>query len=49
VQGLIGWDAAGRPSGSFTLLQWQGGKFVAVWPKDDPSKAADPVYPKPTW
>ncbi|MBV8713719.1 MAG: amino acid ABC transporter substrate-binding protein [Chloroflexi bacterium] len=49
VQGMIGWDAAGRPQGTFTLLQWQKGKFVAVWPKDDPSKSADPVYPKPNW
>jgi branched-chain amino acid transport system substrate-binding protein len=49
VQGMIGWDAAGRPQGTFTLLQWQKGKFVAVWPKNDPSKTADPIYPKPNW
>src|SRR5207245_2004036 len=47
VQGMIGWDADGRPTGKYTLMQWQKSKFHAVGPKDSPSKDADPEFPKP--
>ena len=49
VQGPIGWDDLGRPNGSFLLEQYATGKLNVVAPSDDPNKAADPAYPKPTW
>ena len=45
--GDLSWDAAGAPSGSFHLIQWQGGKLVPVYPAEI-AKAA-PLYPKPNW
>jgi branched-chain amino acid transport system substrate-binding protein len=49
VQGNIGWDAVGRPNGSYLLEQYQGGQMKVVAPSADPNKNADPVYPKPKW
>lgn len=49
VQGPIGWDALGRPNGSFLLEQYQSSQLHVVAPSDDPNKDADPTYPKPTW
>jgi branched-chain amino acid transport system substrate-binding protein len=49
VQGPIGWDALGRPNGSFLLEQYQSNQLHVVAPSDDPNKDADPAYPKPTW
>jgi len=49
VQGPIGWDALGRPNGSFLLEQYASGTLNVVAPSDDPNKAADPAYPKPSW
>lgn len=49
VQGPIGWDAIGRPNGSYLLEQYQSGKLHVVAPANDPNKDADPQYPKPTW
>lgn len=49
VQGLDAWDADGRPTGRFTLMQWQKGVFHAVGPIGDPSKDAEPEFPKPKW
>ena len=49
VQGLIGWDAIGRPNGSYLLEQYQSGKLHVVAPAADPNRDADPQYPKPTW
>jgi hypothetical protein len=49
VQGVIGWDALGRPQGSFLLEQWQNGVLHVVAPSGDPNKDADAVYPKPNW
>lgn len=49
VQGPMGWDELGRPSGSFLLEQYQDGKLHVVAPSDNPNKAADPAYPKPNW
>jgi branched-chain amino acid transport system substrate-binding protein len=45
--GTLSWDADGAPSGSFTLIQWQGGKLVPVFPSGTGTVAA--VYPKPAW
>lgn len=49
IQGLIGWDAIGRPNGSFLLEQYQNDQLLVVAPADDPNKNGDPVYPKPNW
>jgi branched-chain amino acid transport system substrate-binding protein len=49
VQGMIGWDAIGRPNGSYLLEQYLSGKLHVVAPANDPNKDADPQYPKPNW
>ena len=49
VQGEIGWDALGRPNGSYLLEQWLNGVIHVVAPNGDPNKDADPSYPKPNW
>jgi len=47
VVGPLSFDAAGRPKGSFLLLQWRGPKFLIVYP---PKRAqAAPAWPKPRW
>jgi branched-chain amino acid transport system substrate-binding protein len=45
--GDLSWDATGAPSGSFHLVQWQGGKLIPVFPAA--SAVAPPLYPKPNW
>jgi len=45
--GNLSWDATGAPSGSFFLVQWQGGKLVPVFPTTGAQAA--PVFPKPAW
>jgi branched-chain amino acid transport system substrate-binding protein len=45
--GDLTWDAYGAPSGSFSLIQWQGGKLVPVFPANVAKATA--VYPKPGW
>ena len=46
--GDLSWAANGAPSGSFNLIQWQGGKLAPGATR--PSVAqAQPVYPKPNW
>jgi branched-chain amino acid transport system substrate-binding protein len=47
VVGPLKFDEVGRPQGSFMILQWQGGKYVMVYP--DFAKQADPIWPKPEW
>jgi branched-chain amino acid transport system substrate-binding protein len=47
VLGNLSWDSAGRPTGSYTLVQWIGGKLVPVFPSDQAQSA--PVAPKPDW
>ena len=47
VVGPLKFDDVGRPQGSFMILQWQGGKYVIVYP--DFAKQADPIWPKPAW
>jgi branched-chain amino acid transport system substrate-binding protein len=49
IQGLIGWDAVGRPNGSYLLEQYQNNNLHVVAPAGDPNKDADPQYPKPNW
>lgn len=47
VVGPLSFDAVGRPKGSFMILQWQGPRFVIVYPA---SRAqAKPIWPKPNW
>jgi branched-chain amino acid transport system substrate-binding protein len=45
--GDLSWDQYGAPTGSFNLIQWQGGKLVPVYPAS--VAQATPVYPKPGW
>jgi len=45
--GDLSWDAYGAPSGSFHLIQWQGGKLVPIFPAAIAKSA--PLYPKPSW
>ena len=47
VLGNLSWGPNGAPSGSFNLIQWQGGKLVPVFPSAV-AKAA-PIFPKPNW
>lgn len=47
VVGPLKFDDVGKPQGSFMILQWQGGKYVIVYP--DFAKQSDPVWPKPEW
>jgi branched-chain amino acid transport system substrate-binding protein len=49
IQGLIGWDAVGRPNGSYLLEQYQNNNLHVVAPAGDANKDADPQYPKPNW
>ncbi len=49
IQGMIGWDSVGRPTGSFNLEQYQGQQIHVVAPANDANKDADPIYPKPNW
>jgi branched-chain amino acid transport system substrate-binding protein len=47
ILGELTWNAVGAPTGSYNLVQWQGGKLLPVYP---PSVAqAQPVFPKPNW
>jgi branched-chain amino acid transport system substrate-binding protein len=45
--GDLSWGPDGAPTGSFNLIQWQGGKLVPVYP--DAVAKSKPVYPKPSW
>jgi branched-chain amino acid transport system substrate-binding protein len=45
--GNLSWGPNGAPSGSFNLIQWQGGKLVPVYPMA--IAQAKPIYPKPNW
>ena len=47
VVGPLSFDEAGRPQGSFMLLQWQGDTFVIVAPEE--RAQADAIWPKPEW
>ena len=43
----MSWSEHGEPQGAMTLVQWQGGKLVPIFPEAD--AAADALLPKPTW
>jgi branched-chain amino acid transport system substrate-binding protein len=45
--GNLSWDQYGAPNGSFTLIQWQGGKLVPVFPSATATATA--IFPKPGW
>ncbi len=45
-EGDLSWDADGAPKGSDTLVQWQGGKMLAVFPPSA-AKVAPVVTPLP--
>ena len=45
--GNLSWDAYGAPTGSFSLLQWQGQQLLPVFPGDIAKSA--PKFPKPGW
>ena len=45
--GDLSWGPDGAPSGSFNLIQWQGGKLLPVYPAS--LAKAKPIYPKPSW
>jgi branched-chain amino acid transport system substrate-binding protein len=47
ILGDLSWGANGAPTGSFNLIQWQGGKLLPVFPAAV-SQAA-PLFPKPGW
>ncbi len=47
VVGPLSFDEAGKPKGSYMILQWQGDMYKIVAP--DFAKQADPVWPKPNW
>src|SRR2546421_10896625 len=46
--GDLSWGATGAPSGSFHLVQWQGGKLVPGCPGAT-AAGHTPVFPKPAW
>ncbi len=45
--GALSWNAYGEPNGQYSLVQWQHGNLVPVYPAGI-SQAA-PIYPKPGW
>jgi branched-chain amino acid transport system substrate-binding protein len=45
--GNLAWSANGSPTGSFNLVQWQGGKLLPVYPAS--VAQAQPVAAKPNW
>ena len=47
ILGDLSWGANGAPTGSFNLIQWQGGKLLPVFPAA--VSKATPIYPKPGW
>jgi branched-chain amino acid transport system substrate-binding protein len=47
ILGKLTWNAVGAPTGSYNLVQWQGGKLLPVYPAA--VAQAQPVFPKPNW
>jgi branched-chain amino acid transport system substrate-binding protein len=45
--GNLSWNSFGAPSGTFNLVQWQGGKLLPVYPAG--VSQAKPLFPKPNW
>jgi branched-chain amino acid transport system substrate-binding protein len=47
ILGDLAWSANGSPTGTFNLVQWQGGKLLPVYPAS--VAQAQPVAAKPNW
>ncbi len=47
ILGDLAWSANGSPTGSFNLVQWQGGKLLPVYPAS--IAQASPLAVKPNW
>jgi branched-chain amino acid transport system substrate-binding protein len=47
ILGNLAWSSNGSPTGSFNLVQWQGGKLLPVYPAA--VAQAKPVAAKPNW
>jgi branched-chain amino acid transport system substrate-binding protein len=47
ILGNLSWGSNGAPTGSFNLVQWQGGKLLPVYPAAIAQAA--PTHPKPNW
>ncbi len=45
--GTLSWNANGEPNGQFSLVQWQHGTLIPVYPAG--MSQAAPMYPKPGW
>lgn len=47
ILGDLAWGANGAPTGQYSLVQWQAGKLIPVFPAD--VAQAKPLSPKPNW
>jgi branched-chain amino acid transport system substrate-binding protein len=47
ILGNLAWSANGSPTGSFNLVQWQGGRLLPVFPTS--VAQAKPLTVKPAW
>jgi branched-chain amino acid transport system substrate-binding protein len=47
ILGNLAWSANGSPTGSFNLVQWQGGNLLPVYPSS--VAQAKPLATKPNW
>jgi branched-chain amino acid transport system substrate-binding protein len=47
ILGDLAWGANGAPKGEYSLVQWQGGKLIPVYPAAVAQATA--VHPKPNW
>jgi branched-chain amino acid transport system substrate-binding protein len=47
ILGNLAWSANGSPTGTFNLVQWQGGKLLPVYPSS--VAQAKPLAVKPSW
>ncbi|MBI2756782.1 MAG: amino acid ABC transporter substrate-binding protein [Chloroflexi bacterium] len=48
IEGTLGWDEAGRPTGQYLLQQYQKGALAVIGPPDV-AKDTRGVYPKANW
>ncbi|UQX88458.1 amino acid ABC transporter substrate-binding protein [Jatrophihabitans telluris] len=47
ILGDLAWGSDGAPTGEYSLVQWQSGKLLPVFPSG--VAQASPVFPKPNW
>ena len=47
ILGDLSWDSTGAPKGNFSLIQWQNGKLIPVYPAS--GAKGTPLFPKPNW